>query len=233
MPPSLRRVTVMRLRGLLVLTAAVATVVAPAALGAIVGPLQGTVGPDFNINLEDETGATVTKLDPGTFQITVRDQSPDHNFHLFGPGVNQTTDVEESATVTWTVTFRDGNYTLQCDPHAGEGMRRRFVSGNPPPEPTPTPEPVKLLATVGPKNTISLRRASGAAFKTLKAGSYAITVRDRTKVHNFHLVGKGVNRKTGKAAVGTFTWNVKLAKGPLRFFSDQSPTKVKGSVTVG
>jgi hypothetical protein len=68
--------------------------------------------------------------------------------------------------------------------------------------------------------------------KSLKAGSYSITVRDRTKVHNFHLVGKGVNRKTGKAAVGTFTWSVKLQKGALRYFSDQSPTRVKGSLTV-
>ena len=66
----------------------------------------------------------------------------------------------------------------------------------------------------------------------MKAGTYSITVRDRTKAHNFHLVGKGINRKTGKAAMGTFTWKVKLAKGPLRFFSDQSPTKVKGSITV-
>ena len=32
--------------------------------------------------------------------------------------------------------------------------------------------------------------------------------------------------------MGTFTWKLKLAKGPLRFFSDQSPTKVKGSITV-
>jgi plastocyanin len=222
----------MRLRGPLVLAASVAAVLVPAAYGAIAGPLQGTVGPDFNINLEDETGATVTQIDPGTFQITVRDQSADHNFHLFGPGVSQTTDVEETGTVTWTVTFRDGRYTLQCDPHAGEGMRRRFVAGNPPPESPPAPKPVKLLATVGPKNTISLRSAAGAVLKSLKAGNYAITVRDRTKAHNFHLVGKGVNRKTGKAAVGTFTWNVKLAKGALRFFSDQSPTKVKGSITV-
>jgi hypothetical protein len=224
----------MRLRGLLVLFVSVSAAFVPAAYGAIVGPLQGTVGPDFNINLEDENGMTVTQLDPGTFQITVRDQSPDHNFHLFGPGVNQTTDVEETGTVTWTVTFKEGRYTLQCDPHAGEGMRRKFVAGNPPPEstPAPKPKPVKLLATVGPNNTISLRSASGGVLKSLKAGSFTITVRDRTKVHNFHLVGGGVNRKTGMAALGTFTWKVKLAKGTLRFYSDQSPTKVKGSLTV-
>ena len=224
----------MRLRGLLVLSASVAAVLTPMAYAAVTGPLQGTVGPDFTIDLQDATGANVNALDPGTYTITVRDRSIDHNFHLFGPGVNETTGVEDTETVTWTVTFQEGRYTLQCDPHALVGMKRRIVAGDPPPEstPKPAPKPVKLLASVGPKNTIALRNASGAMLKTLKAGSYAITVRDRTKVHNFHLVGKGVNRKTTKAGMGTFTWNVKLAKGALRYFSDQSPTKVKGSVTV-
>lgn len=224
----------MRLRGLVVLSVSVAAVLTPMAYAAVTGPLEGTVGPDFTIDLQDATGANVNQLDPGTYTITVRDRSIEHNFHLFGPGVNETTGVEDTGTVTWTVTFQEARYTLQCDPHALVGMRRRLVAGNPPPEstPAPAPKPVKLLATVGPKATISLRRATGAVIKTLKAGSYTITVRDRTKVHNFHLVGKGVNRKTGKAALGTFTWNVKLSKGVLRFFSDQSPTKVKGQLTV-
>jgi hypothetical protein len=222
----------MRLRGLLVLAVSVAAVLVPAAYAAVSGPLEGNVGPDFTIDLTDQSGAVVRQLDPGTYQITVNDRSVDHNFHLFGPGVNQLTGVEDTGTVTWTVTFAEGRYTLQCDPHALVGMRRRIVAGNPPPESTPAPKPVKLTATVGPTATISLKSASGGALKSLKPGSYAITVRDRSNVHNFHLVGGGVNRKTTKAGVGTFTWNVKLAKGTLRFFSDQSPAKVKGQLPV-
>ena len=227
----------MRLRGLLVLAASGAAVLVPWAYSAVAGQLNGTVGPDFNINLELADGTTVTKIDPGTFEIVVRDLSLEHNFHLFGPGVNETTQVDETGTVMWTVTFGDGRYTLQCDPHSIQ-MHRTFVSGNPPPDPEPVPKPKpapalpKLLAAVGPNNTISLRNAAGRVLKTVKAGTYSITVRDRSKLHNFHLVGKGVNRKTTKAAMGTFTWKVSLAKGALRFFSDQSPTKVKGSVTV-
>ena len=224
----------MRLRGLLVVAVSAAAVLVPAAYAAVAGPLEGNVGPDFTIDLTDQSGAVVRQLDPGTYQITVNDRSIDHNFHLFGPGVNERTGVEDTGTVTWTVTFAEGRYTLQCDPHALVGMRRRLVAGNPPPETTPKPVTrVKLLATVGPKATISLRSASGAALKSLKAGNYAITVRDRSKVHNFHLVGTGVNRKTTKAGVGTVTWNVKLSKGALRFFSDQSPKTVKGRLTVG
>ena len=82
-------------------------------------------------------------------------------------------------------------------------MFQRFTVGNPPPvtdAEAAAPPPPKLLATVGPKNTISLRSASGAALHHgVKAGTYSIVVRDRSKLHNFHLVGKGVNRKSAVA----------------------------------
>jgi hypothetical protein len=182
--------------------------------------------------LEDGGGAIVTKVDPGTYEIVVRDLSDEHNFHLSGPGVNEATAVETQGTVTWTVTLRNGTYTLLCDPHF-TSMRRTFVAGTPPaapPKPAATP---RLLATVGPSSTISLRSASGAVLKTIKAGTYAIAVRDRSKLHNFHLVGKGVNRKSGLATTGTQTWQVTLGKGAVRFYSDRSPQTLKGSILVG
>jgi hypothetical protein len=115
-------------------------------------------------------------------------------------------------------------------------MRQQFVVGNPPPLPQPGPAPAptvpRLLATVGPKNTISLRNAAGTLLKTVKAGTYSIVVRDRSKAHNFHLVGKGVNRKTVVATTATVTWRLRLQAGVLRFYSDRAPRTVKGSVTV-
>jgi hypothetical protein len=226
----------MRLRGPALLAASAAAVLAPAALGAAAPQLFGTVGPGFSIDLEDGSGATVTKIDPGTYEIQVRDLSDEHNFHLFGPGVNEATSVDGTGTVTWTVTFANGNYTLLCDPHPID-MRRTFVAGTPPPPapvppPTTTPPPARLLATVGPRNTISLRNAKGVVLKRVKPGTYTVVVRDRTKAHNFHLVGKGVNRKSGIAFVGTTTWKVKLAPGTVRFFSDRAPKTVRGSVVV-
>ena len=218
-------------------------VVACAALvlvpGAATAPAQavqlaGTVGPGFSITLADAGGRLVTQLVPGTYEITVRDLSDEHNFRLFGPGVEQFTQVETTGTVTWTVTFREGRYTVWCDPHSTQ-MVQKFTVGNPPPEPAPKPTPAtpKLLATVGPKSTISLRSASGAALHHgVKAGTYSIVVRDRTKQHNFHLVGLGVNRRSAVAAVGTTTWKLKLSKGLLRFYSDRAPKTVKGSVRV-
>jgi len=228
----------MRARGLLVLTACAALVLVP---GAATAPAQavhldGTVGPGFTITLADANGRLVTQLDPGVYEITVRDLSDEHNFRLFGPGVEEFTPVETISTVTWTVTLREGRYTVQCDPHSTQ-MFQKFTVGNPPPVTTPKPPPAaatpKLLATVGPKNTISLRSASGAPLHHgVMAGTYSIVVRDRSKLHNFHLVGKGVNRKSTVAGTGTTTWKLKLAKGPLRFYSDKAPKTVKGSVNV-
>jgi hypothetical protein len=221
----------MRAPGLLVLTAAAVVTVVPAALGAAAPRLFGTVGPGESIVLEDGGGALVTKVDPGTYEIVVRDLSDEHNFHLSGPGVNEATEVETQGTVTWTVTLQNGTYTLLCDPHF-TSMRRTFAVGTPPAAPPKPAAPPRLLATVGPSSTISLRSASGAALTTLTAGTYAVAVRDRSKLHNFHLVGKGVNRKSSLAGTAIQTWQVTLAKGTLRFFSDRSPQKVKGSVLV-
>ena len=223
----------MRFRGPLTVAAAVAFVLAPAAIPAA-NELIGTVGPGFTITLKQAGGADVVQLDPGTYTIEVSDVAQDHNFHLFGPGVNQSTDVAQTGTFNWTVNLVEGRYTLVCDPHSTD-MRRDFVVGNPPAAPPPTPPPAavpKLLATVGPRNTITLRSGTGAVLKTLKPVTYSITVRDRSRLHNFHLVGKGVNRKSTLAGTGTLTWRLKLSAGVLRFYSDRSPTTVKGSITV-
>lgn len=229
----------MQLRGLAVLTATAALVLVPGGATAPVQATQlvGTVGPGFSITLATADGRLVTQLDPGTYELTVRDLSDEHNFRLFGPGVEEFTPVEGMGTFTWTVTFREGRYSVWCDPHSTQ-MRRDFTVGNPPPvttpkPPAPAPAVPKLLATVGPRATISLRSGSGAVLRNgVKAGSYAIVVRDRTKAHNFHLVGKGVNRRSSVAGTGTTTWKLRLSAGVLRFYSDRAPKAVSGSVRV-
>jgi len=226
----------MRLKGLVALAAAAAFVLAPAGTPSVSAnpQLLATVGPGFTIKLTHPDGSAVTKVDPGIYDIVVRDLANEHNFHLSGLGVNEFTDVEAIVNVTWTVTFKDARYTFVCDPHSSS-LRGTFVSGTPPapaPDPTPAPTAKKLVLTVGPTASIVLSNPSGKRVTAVKAGNYTITVRDRSKVHNAHLVGKGVNRKSGLAATGTRTWKVKLSAGPLRFFSDRSPKTVKGSVRV-
>ena len=50
-----------------------------------------------------------------------------------------------------------------------------------------------LAGTVGPGFTITLAKG-GKKVSSLKAGSYAITVNDKASIHDFHLLGPGVNK---------------------------------------
>ena len=219
---------------LALLVAAAALVLAlPGGARPVQKALTGTVGPGFSIALLDESGNLVTHLDPGTYTITVKDQSAEHNFDLTGPGVSQHTEIEFVGTTTWTVTFTDAIYTYVCDAHPTQ-MKGRFAVGTatlPTPKPKPKPTAKKLSGSVGPGARIALRTASGARATSLKAGAYVLTVRDRSKTDNFHLRGKGANVATGVAFTGSKTWKVRLAKGLYRYFSDRHPA-LRGTVRV-
>lgn len=83
---------------------------------AAVPKATGTVGPGFTISLK-QGGKKVTQLKAGKVAITVKDLSSGHNFHLTGPGVNKSTSVSKTGTVTWNLTLRKGTYRFVCDPH--------------------------------------------------------------------------------------------------------------------
>ena len=90
----------------------------------------------------------------------------------------------------------------------------------------------KLTGTVGPGFTISMKRL-GKPFKTIKAGTYSITVADKSNIHNFHLRGPKVNKEiTQVGYVGTKTVIVKFVKGKYTFVCDPHFTTIKGSFTV-
>jgi plastocyanin len=78
----------------------------------------------------------------------------------------------------------------------------------------------KLTGTVGPGFTITLKKGT-AKVKTLKAGSYKITVNDKSNIHDFHLKGPGVNKIiTTTPFKGTKTVTVKLKKGTYKYVCD-------------
>jgi plastocyanin len=199
--------------------------------------LVGTVGPDFSISLVDAQGNDVSKLDPGTYVIQVKDLSDFHNFHLFGPGVNETTGIAAMGDVTWTVTFTDAIYRFVCDAHP-TSMIGRFTVGNPPstspPPATPAPNAKKLVLTSGPGYTITLKTTAGKPAKSLKLGTYQVVVRDRSSFHDAHIVAPGFDRATTVAFVGTKTWKMKLARtGTLRFLCDPHASQgMRGSARI-
>jgi hypothetical protein len=193
------------------------------------GVLTGTVGPDFTITLRDASGARVQHLDPGAYTINVSDLGIEHNFHLLGPGVDESTDVEQVGPVTWRVTFRDGVYTYQCDPHR-TSMRGRFAVGSASLTP-PAAAVTRLSGRVGPGRTIRLTNAAGRKVTRAKAGRYRIVVRDASRTESFHLSGPGVNRKTGIRFRGTTTWTVTLKAGRYVYRSDATK-RLRGTVVV-
>jgi len=228
-----------RRRQLLVFLAALGAVLASpnAAFAQTSNRLVAEVGQNdaFVISLRTASGGSVDNIPAGTYVIEVRDHSAMHNFHLNGPGVNQTTTEAFVGTVTWTVNLQDGRYTFQCDPHPTQ-MRGSFTVGIPtPPPPPPPPPPTRattLFATVGPGPTISLRTRSGRRVSRVRRGRYRIVVRDRSRMHNFHLRGRGVNKRTTVRFRGTVTWTLTLRPGLYRFVCDPHARRMRGSFRV-
>jgi plastocyanin len=200
---------------LLVTAAALAS-----AAGADTPVLQGSVGPGFSISLTDSAGSAVTHLDPGAYAVHVVDQGDIHNFHLVGPGVDQATSVAGTGEATWTVTLADGTYRFFCDAHPTQ-MKGSFTVGTPPP---PPPAAQRLKGSVGPGLKIAFAHAASP-------GRTKITIRDLTAQDDFHLVGPGVNKKTGIAFKGTVTWTVTLKVGKYAFRSD-AHRALRGTLTV-
>lgn len=229
-----------------VLAAALLMAALLAAAGGDAAPAQSSklhakVGPGFTIALTNDAGARVTRLDPGTYEIEVEDESEEHNFHLQGPGVDRMTGVGQVGKELWTVTFVEGRYTYVCDPH-GQSLRGSFNVGDPAPPPPPPPttsgaitSKTKLQLTSGPGFVITLKTRAGKAVKAMKRGTYTMVVRDRGRTHNAHVVAPGFNRKTTPLTyTGTQTWKVSLRKvGTLRFLCDpHARGGMKGSAKI-
>jgi plastocyanin len=86
--------------------------------------LNGSVGPGFTISLDGTDG-----LSAGDYTLVVNDQSPEHNFHLTGPGgVDVATDVSAEGEESFDVTLEPGEYSFVCDPHAAQ-MNGSFTVG--------------------------------------------------------------------------------------------------------
>ena len=93
--------------------------------------------------------------------------------------------------------------------------------------------PPKLVGTVGPGFTISLKTAAGKNVTTLKRGTYTLTVRDRSAAHDFRLRGPGVNKVVSTVgAVGTKTITVRLAPGRYQFVCQPHAAAMHGAFRV-
>jgi plastocyanin len=92
-----------------------------------------------------------------------------------------------------------------------------------------------LAAPIGATSSVTkLTLKKGTAkVKTLKAGSYKITVNDKSNIHDFHLSGPGVNKMiTTTPFKGSKTVTVKLKKGTYRYLCDPHASVMKGNFKV-
>jgi plastocyanin len=91
---------------------------------------------------------------------------------------------------------------------------------------------VTLTGEVGPGFSIDVEKA-GKDLKTIRAGTYKIKVEDKASVHNFHLFGPGLNKKTGVPFKGQTTWTVKLKPGKYTYQCDpHASSGMKGAFKV-
>jgi hypothetical protein len=175
--------------------------------------LVATGGPGFTIDLADAEGKHVNRLTPGTYELLVHDLADIHNFALGSKTTQQRlaeTGVEFVGDMTFTIDLPVGSYGYACSPH-WQTMNGSFVVVAPTP---PAPAvPTALTARVT-STAVSL------SAKSVAAGAFKLTVLDRSRSRNFHVVGPGIDRRTGKTFTGSVTWRLELAAGTYRFGSD-------------
>jgi hypothetical protein len=137
--------------------------------------LIGTVGPAQQIALFFADGRRVDRLAPGTYSIQIHDLSASHNFHLTGPGVDQSTEVADIVHPIWRVTVTAGTYRFKCDVHAA--MKGSFVVGVVTPPPVKCRVPRLVGKSLGPA-----RRSLRVAHCSVGRLSYVRSPRARGKI---------------------------------------------------
>jgi plastocyanin len=89
-----------------------------------------------------------------------------------------------------------------------------------------------LKGEVGPGFDIEVKKGN-RDLKTIKAGKYSIKIEDDAAIHNFHLKGPGLNKKTGVAFKGDRTWKITLKKGTYTYQCDpHASSGMKGTFKV-
>jgi hypothetical protein len=93
--------------------------------------------------------------------------------------------------------------------------------------------PPKVLGTVGPGFTISLKSTAGKKLASLKSGKYTFVVADKSSIHNFTVKGPGISNRTvtGTGFEGTKTAVLTLKPGKYTLYCTIHPN-VATTVTV-
>jgi hypothetical protein len=98
----------------------------------------------------------------------------------------------------------------------------------------PVQHPAALVGLVGHNDafSISLSDPSGNAISNLAAGTYSMSIKDESSIHDFHLTGAGVDRTTGVGSTGTTSFSVTFKPGKYSFVCDPHASSMHGEFTV-
>lgn len=95
----------------------------------------------------------------------------------------------------------------------------------------------QLLGTIGTREDpeayeIGLRSPDGNAVTSIAAGTYTLQIADGSKLHNFHLIGKGIDLATSVPDSETATVTITLVAGETYTFQcDPHTSSMKGTFT--
>jgi hypothetical protein len=94
------------------------------------------------------------------------------------------------------------------------------------------PAPPKLSGVVSAQGAVILKDGRGAAVRRLRPGWYTVLIAVETRTADFHLVGPGTNKSTGRHFLGDVLWGVHFVRGTYRYMSDSNATGTTHSVSV-
>jgi len=84
----------------------------------------------------------------------------------------------------------------------------------------------RVRGSVGPRFDISVRP------RRVEPGTYRVVIQDQSNMHNWHIQGPGVDRKTGIAFVGTKRFTITVTAGTYDIQCDMHPTSMNTTLRV-
>jgi plastocyanin len=79
---------------------------------------------------------------------------------------------------------------------------------------------------------IEMKNSADKPLKTVKAGTHRIKIEDKGTIHNFHLVGPGINKSTSVPGRSETVSVVKLTPGKYTYFCDPHASTMRGTCPV-
>jgi hypothetical protein len=79
---------------------------------------------------------------------------------------------------------------------------------------------------------IEMKNGANRKLTSVRAGTYRIKVEDHGTIHNFRLIGPGINRATSIPRRSEGIWTVKLRPGKYTFLCDPHAGQMRGTFRV-